>query len=98
MAMPLNPAGQDHLSVDEMDMIARLPRASRRYGSTGVVDATRRELAAMAASPDFNTNPLKAGDGDEKFIEKHLIYLGNHTNINPSHYLSNLRLMTKVRH
>lgn len=31
------------------------------------------------------------------FVDLHLMYLKNHKNINPSHYLSNLKIMLKVR-
>jgi hypothetical protein len=31
------------------------------------------------------------------FHEKHAHYLKNHPHINPSHYLSNLRIMVKIR-
>ena len=31
------------------------------------------------------------------FREKHLAYLKNHPQLNPEHYLSNLRLTTKIR-
>ncbi len=31
------------------------------------------------------------------FVEKHMEYLRNHPTVDPEHYLSNLRLMTRVR-
>lgn len=31
------------------------------------------------------------------FIDKHLAYLNNNPHVDPHHYLSNLRLMTKIR-
>lgn len=32
------------------------------------------------------------------FIEKHLAYLKSHPKINPKDYLSNLRIMIRIRH
>jgi hypothetical protein len=36
-------------------------------------------------------------NGDLSFIDKHMNYLSSHTGVNASQYVSNLRLITKIR-
>lgn len=44
-------------------------------------------------SIDVNTYP----DHKVPFTENHINYLKKHPQVNPKHYLSNLRLMLKIR-
>lgn len=46
----------------------------------------------------YNANELLYPGNDMSFVEKHMHYLSVHQNVNPQQYLSNLRLMTRVRH
>jgi hypothetical protein len=46
----------------------------------------------------YNANELLYPGNDMSFVEKHMRYLSAHQNVNPQQYLSNLRLMTRVRH
>ena len=45
----------------------------------------------------YNSNESLYPDHDMSFVEKHMHYLHTHPNVNPQQYLSNLRLMTRVR-
>jgi hypothetical protein len=62
-----------------------------------------RLLTAMAADAAFNTGPSYSADTNEypnnliPFVNKHMDYLRNHPATNPSHYLANLRLMTRIK-
>ncbi len=47
--------------------------------------------------PTFSANTEKYSDNRIPFIDKHLEYLKNHPSTNTDHYLSNLKLMTKIR-
>lgn len=61
------------------------------------------ELQAMHEDDSFRTLPGYSIDSDTypdhkvPFIESHLNYLKKHSQVDPSHYLSNLRLMLKIR-
>jgi hypothetical protein len=94
----INPTSgeKDRLSEAELSFVKNMPSLSRRFNSPQLVTATRVELRKMAADPMYNTNPKSVADGDDAFVARHLLYLGNHMYINPYHYISNLRIMTRV--
>lgn len=62
-----------------------------------------KSLEAMVESSVYNTDSTYSANGDKypdnkiPFVDKHLNYLLTHPSINPSHYLANLRLMTRIR-
>lgn len=47
--------------------------------------------------PSFSADSEKYADNRIPFIDKHLAYLRNHPATNLDHYLSNLKLMTRIR-
>lgn len=59
----------------------------------------RVTLREMMTNPSFNTKSMysPSAGGDVLFVDKHMDYLSQHTTLNVNHYLSNLRLMTRVR-
>ncbi len=63
----------------------------------------KRELRQMAndsaytTESSYNANEVLYPGNHMTFVEKHMHYLNTHRNVNPQQYLSNLRLMTKVR-
>lgn len=62
--------------------------------------AAYQELIKMVENDEYNTTSTfspSAQDGNLAFIDKHMSYLCAHLNVNTTHYLSNLRLITKVR-
>ena len=60
-------------------------------------------LTALAEDDSFHTKPgysidiTAYPDSIVPFIESHVGYLQKHPQVDPKHYLSNLRLMLKVR-
>lgn len=62
--------------------------------------AAYTELVKMLEDDNYNTvssfSP-SAEDGKLLFIDKHMNYLCTHLSVNANQYLSNLRLITKVR-
>ena len=46
--------------------------------------------------PTFSADTETYADNLIPFIDKHMAYLRSHPAMNPRHYLSNLRLMTRV--
>jgi hypothetical protein len=63
----------------------------------------REDLEAMMRDKSYKTDSSYTADGfshpDHKmpFVQKHMNYLAKHSELNPEHYLSNLRLMLKKR-
>jgi hypothetical protein len=63
----------------------------------------QQSLIEMALSSEYNTtssyspNTKEFPDNIAPFVGRHLDYLKNHPTINPQQYISNLKLMTKVR-
>lgn len=59
----------------------------------------RQELEAMVKSPKYNTSarytPIVI-DGSQ-FVDKHMRYMANHLRMNHQQYISNVKLMTKIR-
>lgn len=63
----------------------------------------RKLLELMMTDDSYNTpttysaNTELYPDNQMPFIDKHMNYLCSHPSVNPNVYLSNLRLMTKIR-
>ena len=47
--------------------------------------------------PGYNVDEETYPDNKIPFLEEHVNYLKKHPQVNPEHYLSNLRIMLKVR-
>lgn len=60
----------------------------------------RVELKLMANDPKYNTRETFSSRDTRglSFIDKHMKYLSEHPKLNPRHYISNLKLMTKVKY
>lgn len=52
---------------------------------------------AYITQPSFSANSEKYTDNLIPFIDKHLNYIQSHPSTNYEHYLSNLKLMTRIR-
>lgn len=63
----------------------------------------KQALVEMATNVNYNTessysaNALLYPDHLIPFVEKHINYLLTHPSTDPQHYISNLRLMTRIR-
>lgn len=70
-------------------------------------DVTGDEIKGILAQMDkdtiYNTEPSYSANGDKypdhsmPFVDKHMNYLRTHPSIDPQQYISNLRLMTRIR-
>ncbi len=78
---------------------AKTQRAQEFLKSEAGIEAYT-ELMRMIEDESYSTvssfSP-SAEDGTLQFIDKHMNYLCSHLGVNSSQYLSNLRLITKVR-
>ncbi len=63
------------------------------------IDALRKmaDDAAFITEPGYSPNSELYPSHVIPFVEKHIEYLRTHPGTDPQHYLSNLRLMTRVR-
>jgi hypothetical protein len=52
---------------------------------------------AYLTTPSFSTNINLYPNNLIPFVNKHMDYIQNHPSIDPQQYLSNLRLMTRIR-
>jgi hypothetical protein len=62
-----------------------------------------RELRDMTVNGSYHTESSYSADGLQfpdhrmSFVDKHLRYLSTHPTLDPSKYIANLKLMTRVR-
>lgn len=77
---------------------------TKRYlqdeASIAHVEGILRELEAnlgFHTSDGYSSNSEDYPDNVIPFVQKHMRYLNDHPQVNPEQYLSNLRLMIKVR-
>jgi len=52
---------------------------------------------AYSTEPSYSANTKLYPNNIIPFVNKHMDYLKSHPTTDPSHYLSNLRLITRVR-
>ncbi|HEX7632911.1 MAG TPA: hypothetical protein VF401_01145 [Candidatus Saccharimonadales bacterium] len=53
--------------------------------------------ANYCTEASYSANEIDHPDSSISFVDKHMHYLSEHPKVNPQYYLSNLRLMTRVR-
>jgi len=62
-----------------------------------------RILRTMAMDDSYNTESSYSANSERypdnliPFVDKHMNYLSTHPSTDPRHYISNLRLMTRVK-
>jgi hypothetical protein len=64
------------------------------------IEAELRKMAAdgcYKTESSYSANAADYPDNLIPFVDKHMNYLMQHQNLNPQHYLANLRLMCKIR-
>lgn len=73
--------------------------SAQRFLDSAEAEKIRVTLKEMMNNPEFNTKSMYSSlaGGDVLFVDKHIEYLSTHAAVNVEHYLSNLRLMTRVR-
>lgn len=80
-----------------------MPNPKNSYKSEEEMAEIRQILEAMAADAGYSTEHSYRADSDKypgntiSFADKHMDYLMTHKGVDPKHYVSNLRLMTRVR-
>ena len=59
-----------------------------------LISMTKNDV--YSTSPSYSANSERYPDNLIPFVDKHMNYLNAHPNIDPRHYIANLRLMTRV--
>lgn len=63
----------------------------------------RRALQQMTDESAYNTTPSYSSDSDRypdnliPFTDKHMNYLNSHPKLDPTQYLANIKLMSRIR-
>ena len=72
----------------------------KEFFNSGPAQAAKLELKLMAGNPKYNTKETFSSRDTRglSFVDKHMKYLSEHPKLDPRHYISNLKLMTKARH
>lgn len=81
-----------------------MPTATKKFlDCPETIARIEHELEKMVANPGFSTESSYSANVEAypdhliPFVAKHMAYLHTHPKVNPDQYLSNLRMMTKVR-
>lgn len=77
----------------------KITPAMNKYLESDVAKSVCEELELMVANPNYRTESSYSPSSEERlsFIDKHLRYLGTHQSLDYRHYISNLKLMTKIK-
>ncbi len=75
------------VSIFESEKGAEIEQALRLMATDSTYNTTASYVANTAVYPDNRIT----------FVEKHMNYLNNHQDIDPDQYLSNLRLIARIR-
>ena len=80
-----------------------MPSKRPNFGDSDEGRAVRVQLQSMVADSNYLTrssysaNTALYPDHIMPFVDRHMEYLRNHPATNPQHYLSNLRLITRLK-
>ena len=82
-----------------------MPSAKQKIDFLESEDGTwaKRVLISMVTDDAYNTKPIYSSNSElypdnlMPFVDRHMEYLGSHLDISPQQYLSNLRLMTRIK-
>lgn len=66
-------------------------------------EGVKKTLENMQSDAKYNTESSYSADSAKhpdhliNFVDKHMAYLQSHPDVNPTQYIANLRLITKLR-
>jgi hypothetical protein len=71
--------------------------AQQRYYASAACQEARDLLQALVDSLDYNTDASMLAGGRISFVERHLRHLSTYPTTSLTGYLSNLKIMTRIR-
>jgi hypothetical protein len=77
----------------------RITSKQKEFLDSEVAAEARKELKRMEADPLFNTQSRFTPVQNQalSFVDRHMKYLSEHPKLNPDQYLTNIRLMTRLK-
>lgn len=72
--------------------------AQKRFYASDLCKEARELLQALVNSQDYNTDPSPLISNPVPFVERHLHHLSIYPKTDLCGYMSNLRLMTSLKH
>lgn len=82
--------------------MASIKNKTRVFDEIELADI-EQQLRDMVVNKKYNTDASYSANLADypshliPFVDKHMNYIVKHSNIDPEHYLANLRLITKIR-
>jgi hypothetical protein len=89
-----SPTDEDTYNVGTNTLITS---SQKRFYTSEQCEEARVALEQMVHNPSYNTDSSYFRDNALNFVDRHLHYLSTHPAANLAGYLSNLKLMTKVK-
>lgn len=86
--------------LDQKGIISyRITTKQKEFLDSDPAEVARKELKRMFNDPMYNTQSRFTPMQNQalSFVDRHMKYLSEHPKLNPSHYLANLRLMTRLK-
>jgi len=71
--------------------------AQKRFYISPQCDIAREQLQALVDNNQYDTRSPYYATSSLSFIERHLYYLSQHPTLELNGYISNLKLMTRIR-
>jgi hypothetical protein len=82
--------------------MAERSKSQRDFFQSAVAAEVRAKLLEMSSddrfqtSPSYSANTAAYPDNLIPFVDKHMNYLGAHPGVNPTQYIANLKLVTRL--
>jgi hypothetical protein len=94
---------KDEAKVDPLEQKGiinyRITTKQKEFLDSDIAAEARKELKRMDGDPLYNTRSLFTPMQNQalSFVDRHMKYLSEHPKLNPTQYLTNLRLMTRLK-
>ena len=77
----------------------RITNKQKEFLDSDIAAQARKELKRMSNDPLYNTRSRFTPMQNQalSFVDRHMKYLSEHPKLNPNQYLTNLRLMTRLK-
>lgn len=86
-----------HVSEYALEHDQLMTHTQRRFYASEQCLTARIALQQLVDSPEYDTESSRSDAYDLGFVDRHLYYLSTHPATTPDGYISNLKLMTRIR-
>jgi hypothetical protein len=74
-----------------------LTSAQKRFYASDAAHAARKALQSLVNSAQYRTDSTYFTTGSKEFVDRHMYHLSVHPSTNIQGYISNLKLMTRIK-